>query len=290
MLFSANTGFHSLFSFHRSEHVLPNLYEPDSFCSPVSCIAFGLSYSGFWSLSGNGGRLRFISSFLEIEAATETDSLFQNQSATNSGKTVITISREYGSDGRKIGIALSERLGFSYYDKKIIAMTAESCNLPASEVEANEEKMQSPLLNDLLSFYNNPEEDTTLLDKLYRTETEMIRNVATKGNCIIIGRSADYILKDFNNCVNIFIFASDAYKIANIMKRENLSRLAAQKHMQTINKRRFIHYKYYTGKIFGLSKNYHLCLDISKLGFDNTLAIIQDYLALNDQSKIKLSA
>jgi hypothetical protein len=124
MLFSANTGFHSLFSFHRSEHVLPNLYEPDSFCSPVSCIAFGLSYSGFWSLSGNGGRLRFISSFLEIEAATETDSLFQNQSATNSGKTVITISREYGSDGRKIGIALSERLGFSYYDKKIIAMTA----------------------------------------------------------------------------------------------------------------------------------------------------------------------
>ncbi|MDN5307907.1 MAG: uncharacterized protein PWP16_1270 [Eubacteriaceae bacterium] len=181
-------------------------------------------------------------------------------------------------------------MGFSYYDKKIIAMTAESCNLPASEVEANEEKMQSPLLNDLLSFYNNPEEDTTLLDKLYHTETEMIRNVATKGNCIIIGRSADYILKDFNNCVNIFIFASDAYKIANIMKRENLSRLAAQKHMQTINKRRFIHYKYYTGKIFGLSKNYHLCLDISKLGFDNTLAIIQDYLALNDQSKIKLSA
>ncbi|WKY44237.1 cytidylate kinase family protein [Eubacteriaceae bacterium ES2] len=230
--------------------------------------------------------LRFIPRFLN----KETDSLFQSQPLTNSEKTVITISREYGSDGRKVGKALSERLGFSYYDKKIIAMTAESCNLPEAEVEANEEKMQSPLLNDLLSFYNDPEEDTTLLDKLYRTETAMIRNVAAQGNCIIIGRSADYILKNYNNCVNIFIYASDAYKIANVMKRENLSRLEAQKHMQTINKRRFIHYKYYTGKIFGLSKNYHLCLDISKLGFDNTLAIIQDYLALNDQAKIKLSA
>ncbi|WKY47483.1 cytidylate kinase family protein [Eubacteriaceae bacterium ES3] len=231
-------------------------------------------------------QIQFIPNFISQKSHSEP----LPQEFSNPGKTIITISREYGSDGRKIGKALSELLAYDYYDKEIIEMTAQNFNLPEAEVAANEEMMHNPLLNDLLASYNELEKDATLLDKLYQAETEIIQKAADKGNCIIIGRSADYILRNYNNCINIFIYASDTYKISNIMNRENLSRLAAQKHMRTINKRRFIHYKYYTGQIFGLSKNYHLSLDISKLGFEKTLQLIEDYLSITKSQEIKLSA
>ncbi len=203
----------------------------------------------------------------------------------NANNVVITISREYGSGGRQIAQELAKNLGFDYYDRNIISMTAKESSLPEAYIEAKEQTITNRFLYDLLSQYQALTESETEIDKLYEIEAKIIREVASKGNCVIVGRCADHILKDFHNCYHVFICAKEEFKVHQIMQREHLGKMAAMKHMQDINKKRFLHYKYYTGKIWGLSKNYSLCLDVSTLAVETIVTMIKQYIVSSQETK-----
>lgn len=200
---------------------------------------------------------------------------------------VITISREYGSGGRQIAQKLAKNLGFDYYDKNIIEITAKESNLPEAYVEAKEEAMTNSFLYDLFSQYQTLTEEETELDKLYEIEAKIVKEAASKGNCVIVGRCADYILKDVRNCYNIFLYANEEFKVQQIMQREHIEKVIAMKHIRDINKKRFTHYKYYTGRIWGRSKSYNLCLDVSTLGVEATAAMIKQYIIFSQDNKKK---
>lgn len=191
---------------------------------------------------------------------------------------IITISREYGSGGRKIARELAQNLGFAYYDKSIIEKTAQEMDLPEAYIEEKEQTMTNSFLYDLFSQYKALTEEKTELDKLYEIETRIIKEAGGRGNCIIVGRCADYILRNLRNCYNIFLYAQEDYKVKQIMEREHLQRSAAIKHVNYINKKRFGHYKYYTGRIWGHSRNYNLCLDVTRLHTEEAVEIIKQYI------------
>jgi len=233
-----------------------------------------------------------IARYLKRKLGFVEDLLFENTNITekkvaqeNTNKVVITISREYGSGGRQIAQKLAENLGFDYYDKSIMEITAKESDLPESYVEAKEETMTNSFLYDLFSQYQTLTEEKTELDKLYEIEAKIVREVADKGNCVIVGRCADFILKDISNCYNVFLYAKKDFKVQQIMQREHLDEMVAMKHMKDTNKKRFVHYKYYTGRVWGLSKNYNLCLDVSTLGTDAIVAMIKQYIVFSQENE-----
>lgn len=216
------------------------------------------------------------------------DTKVKEESYRNTNNVIITISREYGSGGRSIAQELANELGFAYYDRNIIEMAAKESNLPETYVEAKEQTMTNSLLYDLFSQYKDLTEEETQLDKLYEIETKIIKEAANRENCVIVGRCADYILKDYDNCYNIFISASDDYKVQQVIQREKLDIATAKKHVRDINKKRFIHYKYYTGRVWGLSRNYNLCLDVSTLGAKASVEMIKQYMEFSNDDVDKL--
>lgn len=217
-------------------------------------------------------KLGFIEDLL-VEKPTETQEMHENKQ-----NIVITINREYGSGGRQIAQKLAKNLGFDYYDRNIIEMAAKQSNLPEAYVEAKEQTMTNSFLYDLFSQYQALSEQETQLDKLYQIETNIIREAASKGNCIIVGRCSDYILKDKQNCHHIYLYAPEEFKVQQIMQRERLEKALALKQVRDINKKRVAHYKYYTGRILGLSKYYNLCIDVSALGIDKSIDMIMQYI------------
>ena len=213
-----------------------------------------------------------------IFPASDPTEVQEKQQSEN--KFVITISREYGSGGRKIALELAKSLGFDYYDRNIIQMAAQKTHLPESYIEAKEEKMTSSLMYDLFSQYQALTEDETELDKLYDVEAKIIKEAAADGNCVIVGRCADYILRDNRNCFHVFVHAAEDYQVRRIMEREGLDHDAALKHVKDINKKRFKHYRYYTGRVWGHATNYNLCIDVSLLESEQAVAMIKQFYSI----------
>lgn len=195
---------------------------------------------------------------------------------------VITVSREYGSGGRMIAKKIAEEFQMNFYDREIIAMTAKEMNLNEFEVEKKEQKLTNSFLYDMVAQLYDLSEQEALQDKLYKAECKVIREVATKGNCVIVGRCADYICKDMKNVYHIFLYADKEYKIQEIMKREACSYESAQKHVREINKKRFHHYRYYTERIWGMAANYHLCVDTGKVSPDHIVSIVKEAINGSD--------
>lgn len=211
-------------------------------------------------------------------AATESQPLPAPVCLCSETPVIITISREYGSGGRKIAKRLAQELGLEFYDRQIIAQAAHNLGMSELEVEAKEQKLGNGLLYDFMAQFYDFSDQKSTLDKLYESEKQIILSAAQKGNCVIVGRCANAICKDFPNAYHIFLHASDDYKTREIMQREQLDFDAAAKHMTDINKKRFNHYKYYTGRIWGLAQDYHLCIDTSTLSTEQTLALIRSVL------------
>lgn len=260
------------------------------FDSSITIIAGGIGFIIFHKLAGvREGTIiaallvGLIARFLKRKLGFVDNFLSENTAEKKkiqqgSGKVVITISREYGSGGRKIAQNLAKNLGFDYYDKSIIEMAAKESNIPEAYIEAKEQTMTNPFLYDLFSQYEFLTDEQTKLDKMYEIETKIIREAADKGDCVIVGRCADYILKDYPNCYKVFVYAKEDYKVQQIIQREHLEKTEAMKRVHDINKKRFMHYKYYTGRILGYSKNYNLCLDVSALGIEESVEIIKQYI------------
>ena len=188
-------------------------------------------------------------------------------------KRIITISREFGSGGRFIGEEVAKKLGIAYYDKNIISQIAEKSGLSSEYIKESAEL--SPKKG--MFAYALAGRDITgksVEDMVYETQRKVILELADKEPCVIIGRNADYILKDRDDVLNIFIHGDMPEKIQRITRLYNVEEQEAVKMMADTDKRRMTNYNFYTEQKWGKASNYTLCLNSSQLGYDRCEAII----------------
>ena len=203
-------------------------------------------------------------------------------------KKIVTISRQYGSGGRYIGENLAKALGVPCYDEKLIDMVAKESGFAESFVAEKGERMTGSLLFNIassLSFANNvfsTNNGVTLQDEIYFTQNRIIKELAEKGPCVIVGRCADYILRDREDCLNVFIFADEDSKIERAEKYFNITREEAPAVLKKKDKARANHYKYYTDQDWGMASNYDLCLNSGLVGIEGCVKTIQQVLELTE--------
>ena len=182
---------------------------------------------------------------------------------------VITIAREYASGGRYVGKLVAEKLGIKVYDKEFIIKIAEETGLSQEYIENNEQKRDAlaALNSGYYSGINNS-------DELFIKESEMIKEVAQKEACVIVGRCADYILQDRDDVLKVFIYSDMPNKINRAATYYNLEQKNAEKEIKRIDKLRANHYKYYTGKEWSNHSNYDICINSDVLGVEKTANLI----------------
>ena len=192
---------------------------------------------------------------------------------------VITISREYGSGGRYVGKLVADKLGIKLYDKEFVEKVAKETGLSEEYIEENEQKRNSlaPLNNGYYSEYNNS-------DELFAKESEIIKGIAKKESCVIIGRCADSILENKSNVVKVFIYSTIEDKIKRATKYYGMNKETAKKEIERIDKQRGNHYKYYTGKEWKDFSNYDICINSDTLGVEKTADMILEII--NKKEKI----
>ena len=190
-------------------------------------------------------------------------------------KRIITISREFGSGGRFIGEEVAKKLGIAYYDKNIISQIAEESGLSPEYVQENAEL--SPKKG--VFAYALIGRDITgksVEDMVYEAQRKVILELAEKEPCVIIGRNADYILRNRNDVLNVFIHGDMPEKIQRIRRLYSVKEQEAVKMMADTDKRRMTNYNYYTEQKWGKADNYTLCLNSSQLGYDRCEKIIME--------------
>lgn len=227
----------------------------------------------------------------QTAAAPAAASISENTSVSaddsaSAPHTVIVIGRQYGSGGHDIGKELAEKLGFAFYDNEIIQMTAGSTGYTPKFVQEHEENMTNSFLYDLVSqmyIYSDTQEAPR--DAIFESEGEVIRSLADQGNCVILGRCADYFLRDRRDCLKVYLHAPEDYRVKRIMNTENLSEENARQKVRRMDRRRSDNYHYYTRRIWGHSKNYDLTIDTS-IGAEAVEEIIRSALELRQKQKI----
>lgn len=180
-------------------------------------------------------------------------------------KKIITIGRECGSGGHSIALKLSEKLGIPCYDKEIISMVAEKCNVSNNYAETAGELLTGGIFSPFLHFNEHvyPYSTNSLQNQINSTQVGIIEELADKGACIIVGRGADYILRHRDDVLNVFIKAPMKYKIELSKEKHNLTEKDAKAILLKRDKERSKHYYFYTGQTWGDAKNYHIVLDSS---------------------------
>ncbi|MCH5272874.1 MAG: cytidylate kinase-like family protein [Lachnospiraceae bacterium] len=197
---------------------------------------------------------------------------------------VITISRQYGSGGREIGAKLAEKLNIPYYDNELITRAARESGFAESVFENAEKKATNSLLYSIamgMSSYGSQElgfSNLSLDDRIYIAQSNVIRKVAEEGPCVIIGRCADYVLKDMKNVVHFFIHASLPFRIERAVSIDGVEPSRAEDIIGKNDKRRANYYNYHSGEKWGVATNYHLSIDSSYLGIDHAVDCICTFL------------
>ena len=201
--------------------------------------------------------------------------LFCGKEESDMAKRIITISREFGSGGRFIGEEVAKKLEIAYYDKNIISQIAEESGLSPEYVQENAEL--SPKKG--VFAYALIGRDITgksVEDMVYEAQRKLILELAEKESCVIIGRNADYILRNRNDVLNVFIHGDMLEKIQRIRRLYSVKEQEAVKMMADTDKRRMTNYNYYTEQKWGKADNYTLCLNSSQLGYDRCEKIIME--------------
>ena len=188
-------------------------------------------------------------------------------------KNIITISRQFGAGGSTIGQAVAERLGYYYCDKDMIVRAAiESGNLTPDEIRYYDERVpkQFGFGQSLFDFYNKP-----LDERLFNAQKEAIKKVAEKGNCVIVGRNANIILKEYDKSLHVFISASERFRLKRMMgKMPDVPEAKVLERLHSVDKARKKYCKYYTDTEFGSAEFYDLSVKSSSLGIDKCVDII----------------
>lgn len=198
---------------------------------------------------------------------------------------VITIGRQFGSGGREIGKLVAERLGIAYYDKELLCEAAKKAGVSPEFFEKSDEKFPK-FFSGLFSFTMGYNPYTLYAgsssisdDTLYRAQSDFIHSVAEKHSCVIVGRSADYVLRDHPRCANIFIHAPIEECVKRIMRRGDKTTPEQAKALaEKTNKLRAGYYNFYSDKTWGDAKTYHMTIDSSSMPTGDVAAIICDYV------------
>ena len=198
--------------------------------------------------------------------------------------TVITIGRQYGSGGREIGKKISELLGIPYYDDELISMAAKNSGLNHDVLSDVDEKATNSLLYTLAMsgslFGGNAAMayEMPINDKLYIAQSEVIKDLAKNEPCVIIGRCADYVLKDYPNAINLFIYADIDKRAVRVAESKGITEAKAKDLIIKTDKQRANYYNYYTSLKWGRIENYDLCIDSGKIGIAKAAEVIANYV------------
>ena len=199
-------------------------------------------------------------------------------------KVVITIARQYGSGGRTIGQMLAKELGIHYYDKELLKLDSEESGIHERLFAGADEKLKnSPLLRITRKIYQGqlipPEsEDFTSMENLFNYQAKVIKELAEEESCIIIGRCGDYVLRDYDNVLSVFVHAPEDYCIEQARQKLSMPDKEIRKFILKTDKARADYYKHYTGREWTDARNYDLCLDSSKLGMERCMDEIKAYM------------
>lgn len=211
-----------------------------------------------------GKKLVFLKDMIFPESVSaENENEAKEQTAGTYGKNVIAIGRQFGSGGHDIGKILAEKLGYDFYDAEIIQMTAGTTGYTPEFVKKKEEIMTNSLLYDLVNqmYLNTDRQDEAPKDKIFEAECQVVRNLAKKGNCVIVGRCADYVLRNSGNCLKVFFSAPLMSRIRRVAQRQNISEGEAKATVQKNEKLRADNYRYYTRRMWGAAGNFDLSLN-----------------------------
>lgn len=202
---------------------------------------------------------------------------------------VITIGRQFGSGGREIALGLAEKLGIPFYDKALLEKAAEKNGVSEEVLDKTDEKVEgnvSETVHRSLSImlgnsvdYSTYFDSVNTNDRVFRLKAQMIRELADQGPCVIVGRCADYVLRDDPGLISIFIAAPMAARVERIQKLyPNLHDNAPAALIRQTDKSRANYYNYNTDRKWGSIDNYHLCVDSSRLGVQGTIDMLADYV------------
>lgn len=184
---------------------------------------------------------------------------------------VITVSREFGSGGRTIGKTVAEKLGIPCYDAELIQKIAEESGYAADYIREEGEAASGGWLS---AMFTDRSMGLTNQDKIWNIQSRVIEELAEKGPCVIVGRCADYILREKANCLNVFIHASMEKRAQRIVQEYGEREESPEQRLRDKDKRRAAYHRFYTDMKWGHSQNYHICLDSGTLGIDKCAELI----------------
>lgn len=201
--------------------------------------------------------------------------------------TIITIGRQYGSGGKEIGRRLADYYNIPFYDKELLKIAAKESGICEEMFESFDEKPSTSFLYSLVMDpyalgYNASSFDMPLNQKVFLASYDAIKKVAKEGPCIVVGRCADYALKDFENHLNVFIHAPISFKKQRIHDTYGIPMEKVEETAARMDKQRASYYNYYTSKKWGDLKSYDLCIDSSMFGIDGTVELIKNAVSLRD--------
>lgn len=199
---------------------------------------------------------------------------------------VIAITRQYGSGGRLIGESVAKKLGWEFYDRDLITMAAKKVGVDEKALGNIDEKASNSLLYTLAmgsSIYHNSigvNYDVPINDKLFVIQSDIIHECSEKSSCVIVGRCADYVLRDLPNLVSVFIYADFDVRAKNIAERHELPLSQAKDLVIKTDKRRNNYYNYYTGRKWGHIENYDIAINTTDFSTDDAAELLKQYVLL----------
>ena len=203
-----------------------------------------------------------------------------NDSRNKDKKKLITLSREFGSGGRLIGQKLADRLGVPYYDKQLLDRIAEESGFSKEMMEDAEKKAKNSFLYSLASAMGAGEsgpESLSLNERFFLAQFDTIRNIASEGSCVIVGRCADYVLRGMPEATNVFVYAEESDKIKRAVEQYGVPENEVKKLMKDTDKARANYYAYHTGRKWGEPVNYNLSIDSGYIEIDDIVDLIIMY-------------
>jgi cytidylate kinase len=204
----------------------------------------------------------------------------QNKSIVMKGNYVITIGRQLGSGGRDIGHKVAARLNLLFFDKELIRIAAKESGIKEDIFEEADEKKTYSLLGGLLDLRGFMTDDIYTNyylsnETLFKIQSDVIRKLAAEKSCLIVGRCADYVLKDHPRCLRVFVCADMSDRIRRVSAVQNINEEKAEEFIQKMDRKRADYYSYFTGKTWGAATSYDLCVNSSSLGIDDTVKFIR---------------
>lgn len=197
---------------------------------------------------------------------------------------VVTIARQYGSGGKTIGEMYAKELGIPCYGSNLLQMASEESGINEMLFRQLDEKLRnSPLLRMTTDVYDGKiippgSKDFVSAKNLFNYQAEIIKRLAETETCVIVGRAADFVLKDYSNVVSVFVHASEEFNLARAMERNSMTTEEMKKFITTTDRYRANFYKHYTGRDWFDARNYDLCLNSGKLGFEKCVEEIKAYI------------